>query len=997
MHALDGVRRRFENYRLLMPTRITEILLVSSVYDAFALEEDGSLEELLFDQYQERGLSLVPHIRKVPDAQTALTVIRNEKIDLVLTMSQAGDESTLGLARRAKAIRPALPIALLATDRVSLNRLAPHAKKSGIDRIFLWQNDPALLLAIIKYFEDLANIDHDTKLGGVRAILLVEDSVSHYSAFLPTMYTVIMELTRKLIDDGLNHLHKQLRMRSRAKVILAETYEEADGLIRKYGDYILGVISDIQFNRDGKMDDNAGFELVRMLREKVADLPLCLQSAEPERNRWLAEQMGVYFIDKNSPAMLSELRIFLRDYMGFGDFVFKGSDGSEIARAKNVLEMLQIIRTLPLDSVLFHAQRQDFSHWMRARGELIIADQLYPKRVGDFPDPEDIRAYISTVIELVLRDKQRDVISQFRAGKNPRRAEFLRLGDGSLGGKARGIAFLRFLLSRMRFEEAYHNVRIVIPSTLVVCSVEFERFLEENHLRKVALDDDLSLPELERTFLEGRLNEGLLRDLRAYLEQMTEPLAVRSSSILEDSQHLPLAGLYSTYMLPNNGESLDERLDELQMAIKRVWASTFGPNPRAYFRQSEFRVEEERMSVVIQQLAGRKRDGYFYPTFSGVAQSYNFYPVSYMKPEEGIVQIAFGLGKMVVEGGSALRYSPRYPRLLPQFSTIRDWLYHSQKEFYALDLTKTQQDWSEDAPLELLPVAKAEPSGALQQVASVYLADSNMLVDSLFQEGQRILTFNGVLNNPQFPLNSILGDLLKYCEDAMRAPAEIEFAVDLPDDGGVPSIYFLQLRPMIGRSRWEPVVITERHREGALAKTRMAHGNGIYDDIYDIVLVKKESFAKHLTREIASEIGVMNNLLLEEKRPYILIGYGRWGSSDPLMGIGVQWSQISGVRVLVEVGLENFNVDPAQGTHFFQNVTSLNIGCLSIPHANPDASLDWDWLDRQPVAQEGKFVRLLRPQEPVTVRIDGRNGLAVMLGPESKAPSRVVPLGHADE
>jgi hypothetical protein len=998
MQKLDGVRRRFDNYRLLMPTRITEILLVSSLYDAYTLEEDGTLEEILWDQYLERGLSQVPHIRKVPDVQTALTVIRNEKIDLVLTMSQAGDESTLGLARKAKAIRASLPIALLATDRVSLERLAPVAREAGIDRVFLWHNDPGLLLAIIKYFEDLANIDHDTKLGGVRAILLVEDSISHYSAFLPTMYTVIMQLTRQLIDDGLNHLHKQLRMRSRAKVILAETYEEAQSLVDRYGSHILGVISDVQFWKDGELCDQAGFELTRMLRSRVVDLPICLQSADPDKNRAGAEELRVYFVDKNSPSMLSELRTFLKDYMGFGDFVFRGQNGQEFMRAANTKELIQKLKTAPLEAVLYHAGRQDFSHWMRARGELIIADQLYPKRITDFPEPEMIRNYIITVIEQVQRDKQRDVITEYKPGKDPKEMEFMRLGRGSLGGKARGIAFLRFLLSRVKLDTAHRGVKIVVPSTLVICSVEFERFLDDNGLRPVVLDPDMEYKDLKERFVSGRIHKSLRDNLRAYLEKMNVPLAVRSSSILEDSQHLPLAGLYDTVMLPNNRENMEDRLTDLVTAIKLVWASTFGPNPKAYFKQSNYRVEEEHMSVIIQQIGGSEHGSHFYPTFSGVAQSHNFYPVSYMKPEEGIVQIAMGLGKMVVEGGSSLRFSPRYPQLLPQFSNSRDWLYLSQKQFYGLSLAASQNGQTcIPGRVELLPLTEAEDAGVLQQIGSVYQQESDLLVDSFFYKGPRVVTFNKVLKNSQFPLCSVLIDLLGLCEDAMRTPAEIEFAVDIPKGSGVPTIYLLQLRPMTSRSRWQPVVIDDNHVEAAVGRTRMAHGNGIYENINDIVLVKPETFEKRFTREIAAEVGDMNKRMVNEGRPYMLIGYGRWGSTDPWMGIGVQWSQIAGVKVLVEVGLPDFNVDPSQGTHFFQNVTSLNIGCISIPHGDKYAMLDWDWLHSLPVIEDNAYTSLLRPSSPIEVRIDGRNGNTVILDTGRKINLAAGTLGQADE
>jgi len=964
-----------------MTRRIREILLVSSVYDGYIIEEDGTLEERIWQQYADRGLSTVPRIRKASSVERALDVIHAEKIDLVLAIVHEETELAFDLALKVKAIRNDLPVAVLATDRPSLTRLEGREKPIGVDRIFLWQNDPTLLVAIIKYFEDIANVDHDTRVGGVRLVLLVEDSIAHYSTFLPAIYTAIMILTRQLIDEGLNHLHRQLRMRSRARIVLVDTFEDAVDVYRRFRPYVLGAITDVRFMKGGRLDDEAGFELVRMLRRDMRELPICIQSAEPDKNRSRAEELQTYFIDKNSSRLMEDLQRFLREYMGFGDFIFRMPDGREVARAGNPRELLERLQEVPVESILHHAEQQHFSHWMMARTEIKIAEQFYPKKVDDFAGPEDLRRFLTRVIETVLYEKQSDIITRFIPGRNPQELQFMRWGEGSLGGKARGIGFLRYLLSRLEIRQQFPDLAIQIPPTLVVCSNEFARFLEDNRLWDASLKGSLPYPDLQERFLKGKLREEMIRDLRSYLQAVREPLAVRSSSILEDSHNLPLAGLYSTYMLPNSEESLDERLASLLAAIKLVWASTFGDNPRAYFRQTSYRLEDERMAVVVQTLGGCRRGDYFFPTFSGVAQSHNFYPVSYMKPEDGVAQIALGLGKTVVEGGPIVRFCPRYPMLLPQFADMRDWLYFTQKNFYALDLAPIREprDPATMDRLKLLPLSVAESQWVLQKVASVYQSDSGLLVDSFFYEGPRIVTFQKVLRDQRLKFGELICRLLSICERSMRIPVEIEFACDLPEDQR-PVFYPLQLRPMASQQRWEQVEVSAEHKEQAFCYSNMAHGNGCYRGIHDLVCVKPETFDVSRSREIAREIGDLNKVLVDENRPYVLVGFGRWGSTDPWMGIGVGWAQISGVKVLVEVGLKGFNVDPAQGTHFFQNVTSLNIGCLSVPYDSA-AFIRWEQLVAVKSLRNTKYLKLLRWGRALDIFIDGRRGEAVIVLP----------------
>ncbi len=979
MLDIDSIQHRFDTFHSLMANRIRQILLVSSVYDAYILEEDGTLEERIWQQYADRGLSTVPRIRKVSDPKHALDVIRSESIELVLVIVHDEADSVSDLARKIKETEPAPPVAILATNPSLLSRLSELSHQNGVDRIFLWQNDPTLLVAIIKYFEDLANVDHDTRVGAVRVVLLVEDSIAHYSRMLPAIYTAIMERTRRLIDEGLNHHHRQLRMRSRAKIVLAGNYEGAVNLFQRYRSYILGVVSDVRFMKDGRTNDNAGFELVQILRRREHELPICIQSADPQKNRNRALELGTHFIDKNSSRLTEDLQRFLQEYMGFGDFIFRSPAGPEIARAGSLRELIDRLGEVPIESILYHARQQHFSHWMMARTEIKIAEQLYPKREKEFQTPEDIRKFIVRVIESALYEKQSDVITHFIPGRNPYEIQFMKQGSGSLGGKARGIGFLRYLLSRLDIRQLFPDITIQIPPTLVICSDEFSHFLVDNNLWEDALQGALPFGELQQKFLAGRIPRGLVADLKSYLEVVHEPLAVRSSSILEDSRHLPLAGLYATYMLPNNETTLDGRLGSLLAAIKLVWASTFGDNPRAYFRQAGHRLEEERMAVVLQTLGGRRRGDLFYPTFSGVAQSHNYYPVSYMKPEDGVAQIALGLGKTVVEGGPIVRFCPRYPMLLPQFADIRDWLYFTQKNFYALDMSHCNAAHTPAAidRLALLPLEVAEKQLVLQQVASVYQSDSRCLVDSFIYSGPRIVTFQKVLRHPRLRLGELLANILTTCEKAMRMPVEIEFACDLSYENG--SVFYpLQLRPMAATKHWEKVTVTRQHRRQAICYSHMAHGNGFYRNLHDIVCVDPLNFDVSKTGEIAREIGELNKVLTERGRPYVLIGFGRWGSMDPLMGIGVGWAQISSVKVLVEVGLKEFNVDAAQGTHFFQNITSMNIGCLSIPY-NSDAFMHWDRMDSGEIVRQTDFLKLYRWQRPLEIRIDGRTAKAVIL------------------
>ncbi len=978
----DEYQPKFSGYRSLMPKRVRNILLVSTLYDAFVLEEDGSLSEKIWSQYVGMHLTDPPAVRRVSRVARALEVIEEGKTDLVLSMTRLTDADPFAFAKEVKRKAPDLPVILLVTDPSELAMLPKPYEMRNFDKVFLWNNDPQILLAIIKLVEDLFNVNHDTRVGKVRVILLLEDSVYHYSAMLPMMYTVIMKLTRNLIDSGLNPLHRQLRMRSRAKILHAETFEQGMELYSKYKEYLLGVVSDVRFWRNGKHDGDAGFDFIRFIKKDSPYLPAVLQSVETE-NRQRAYDLQASFLDKNAPSLLGDLKDFLMEQMGFGDFVFRMEDQREVGRASNVYELLEKIQEVPIESLIWHAKNQHISNWLIARTEITIAEKIRPRRVEEFKTHEEVRNYISEVIADVLADKQTDVVAEFSSTRPTSASHFQFLGEGSMGGKGRGIAFTRYLAKQSDLSSRFPNIRIGVPRTLVLGAEEFDTFIRDNNLRRLALETD-DFRVIAKNFMKGRIRPEVVDALRFYIQRMQNPLAIRSSSILEDSHLQPFAGLYSTYMLCNNVRSEDVRLMRLLQAVKMVWASTFGPNPKAYFKATSHRIEEEKMAVVIQEVVGKPHGNYFYPTFSGVGQSYNFYPFGSMKSEDGIAHLALGLGKMVVEGGNVFRFSPVQPSNLPQFSSPKDWLTGSQKQFYALrmDRGRALVGMDPDENLELLELSVAEQDGELENIASTFSQENGVIRDTLSIPGPRILTFSGVLKYNEFPLSEILLELLPILEQSMGCPVEIEFAVNLCKAPEKSEFGILQVRPLIAAAERDTVELEEKDLQNAWLFSPQALGNGRMDDITDIVYVKRETFDRSKMREIAEQIGDINDKMKVAGRKYILLGFGRWGSSDPWLGIGVGWAQISEARVMVEASLPNFSVEPSHGTHFFQNVTSLGVGYFTANTLRSNARIDWDWLDALPAETETEFLRHIRLSKVGGVKIDGRSGKAVCLKPE---------------
>jgi len=975
---------RFSGFGHLMPNKVQEVLLVASMYDAFTLEEGGRLTELLLSEYRELNLSFPPHVTRASTGSEALELLRARRFDMVIVMSRLGDMVATELAGFIKADFPELPIYNLAFNPRELAHIQGTEGNEFIDRFFLWSGDAHLLLAMIKFCEDGMNLAHDTRYGDVRCILLIEDSVRFYSLYLPLLYVEILEQTQSLMEDGINLSHRLLRLRARPKILLANTFEEAWDLYGRYKDSLLGVISDGRFPWKGVERKDAGVEFIRRVKYVDPNTPAVLQSSNQELKE-TAHLVGAGFIQKNSSHLLSRLRRFMLANFGFGSFVFRLPDGTEVGRAANLKELIRMLRTVPAESVRHHATNDHFSNWMRARTEFPLAARIRPRKVTEFNNDEELRDFLLQTISSFREERTRGAIADFSRRQFDTGSRFVRIGSGSLGGKGRGLAFMNSILHKYQVTNRFPGVSIEVPPTAVVASDVFDTFMNNNDLREKVLDD-ISDDEVTRLFLETKLPPEIYGDLETFLEQVRYPLAVRSSSLLEDSQFQPFAGVYRTYMLPNSHSDLKVRLDQLCDGIKLVFASAFSRAAKSYIEATGNSIEEEKMSVILQQMVGRGYDNYDYPHFSGVGHSSNFYPAAGMKPDEGVVTVALGLGRTVVEGGKALRFSPQHPEVLPQFGTIDDWLQNSQRKFFAVDISDPDAYPGADDGfnLALLDLADAEKHGTLEPIGSVYSAENQAIYDGIHRPGARLVSFAHVLKADIFPLADILKLLLELGRRTMSAEVEIEFAVVLGDGKLVEHQFgFLQIRPLA--AGYETPEISEEilKDENALISTDVALGNGRITEIRDILYVPPELFDRGKTMEIADEIDNLNHQLVTEATPYLLMGPGRWGSSDRWLGIPVRWDQISGARVIVETDLDDFKVTPSQGSHFFQNLTSFQVGYLTVNSTTGTSKLDWEWFARQKVTHQGKYVRRLHLDKPLCILIDGRSRQGVVLKPGS--------------
>ena len=970
----------FKVFHELMAKKVTDILLVSSPYEAFIMEEEGRLAERIIHEYRGLNLSRPPMLTWASTAREALNALATKKFDLVITMPQVDEMDAYVLGRKIKALNPDLPVYLLIqnTSKHLLER--GYAGGKSIDRVFVWFGNTDLLLALIKNLEDRMNVAYDTQRARVRVIILVEDSPIYYSALLPLLYKEIVTQTQAVMEESVNDEHRILRMRARPKILVAENYEEALELYRQYRPYLLSVFSDVRFPKNGQLDDKAGFSLLSMIRQEETDLPLLNFSSE-ESNRQSTEKIPAVFLNKNSPTLHSEIRRFFIQHLGFGEFIFRLPDGREIARASNLRQMETLLPSIPDESVNYHGRRNHFSSWLMARSEVMLASRLKPVKVSDFPEPGELKEYLVNCIHERRKGRQKGIITELATGAFDPDADFIKVGKGSLGGKARGLAFISTQLKKYpELQKKFANVDIQVPKSLVLSTEGFDSFITKNNLQELATAD-LSDGEITRLFLAAHFPDWLQTDLELFERHAAYPLAVRSSSLLEDAQFQPFAGIYKTYMLPNSHPNPAIRLERLILAIKLVYASTYCQTPRSYVRSTYHRLEDEKMAVVIQKLTGTIYNNFFYPAVSGVAQSYNFYPISHMKPDEGIAHVALGLGKTVVEGETSLRFSPTYPQFLPQFSTVDDILKNSQRFFYVLKMNDFPQnlDIDENATLAKLDVDDAKDHPSVKHLTSSYSVQDHRIRDGVQTDGYPVLTFANILKYRSFPLAEILTDILEIGRKGMGCPVEIEFAVNLGLEGDQrPSFDLLQIRPMGIRQQQMELEIKEEDIAAAFCYSTAALGNGRNTEICDIVFVNPDTFDPARTVDIASEIGRINRQLLQQQRKYLLIGPGRWGSADRWLGIPVNWNDISGVGTMIETTIENFKADPSQGSHFFHNITSLGISYLTNSQNGSDF-IDWKWLQSLPSAEKTTYLNHVKLDSPLTIKIDGKKSRAVIL------------------
>jgi DNA-binding NarL/FixJ family response regulator len=976
----------YETFHELMAYRVREVLLVSSPYDAFTLEEDGRLTERLFLEYAELNLSSAPRITHASTGARALELLGERRFDLVITMVRVEDVDVNAFARLAKAAHPELPVVLLSFSEADLKRFPGGVDRTVLDGVFVWTGDARILLAIIKLVEDARNVANDTQLAGVRVIIIVEDRERRYSSFLTLLYRELMIQSASMIAEGINEAHKLIRMRARPKLLLATNFEQALEYYALYRDFAYAIISDVRFPRCGVEDPEAGYELVRLIRGEDPEIPILLQSAEPN-TALRAEDLGAHHVDKNSANLLRRIREFLKESLGFGDFVFRRPDRTEVARARNVFEMEEVLNTVSPESVEYHGSRDHFSRWLIARGLFHLAEQLRPRTIVEFGGVEGARQHIVSVLRQARLDEQEAVISDFPGRRRGPQGVFIRLGRGSVGGKARGIAFMNSLLARTGLLHRFPDLEIRTPRTIAIGTDEFDRFLEENVLAEQVHHMKSDREVLDR-FVSGRLSAELLRDLEITIRDFSGPIAVRSSSLLEDAQFMPFAGIYATYMLPNEHTNPNVRFDELRRAVKAVYASTFSRNARAYVEGTPYSLEEEKMSVVIQQMVGRRYGSRFYPHLSGVALSYNYYPFGDQRAEEGLVLIALGLGHIVVGGGAVLQFAPTAPNLLPQFPTPAEFLKNSQSHFYALDMSHPTIDFERGhtASLVRAELSDAEGDGTLMHVGSVYSTEDDLIRDNLTLPGPRVVTFNNILRWGSIPLAPALVELLQATRHGLGCPVEIEFAVDLGDGNSTARLYVLQVRPQATLITGTVPNLDAFPREDMLCYTKRSLGHGFIRDIRDVVYVKLRRLDARETPRVASAVGDVNATLVAEQRPYLLIGPGRWGSADMQLGVPVEWSQIAGARVIIETSFTDRSVEPSQGSHFFHNITSHQIGYLTIarPGTGPeDNFIDFEWLERHPAIHEDRDIRHVRFEEPLVTYLDGRSGKATILKPRN--------------
>ncbi|MBA3973184.1 MAG: hypothetical protein C0504_03075 [Candidatus Solibacter sp.] len=973
---------RFRGLHQLMARRIRTILMVSNPYESFSLSRDYSLTQDIYGASQLLHLQNVPQIVTALSGQEALAILEHEHFDLVLVSGNLPDMDTPEFGRRVKAACPGLPVVMVVFDGSWFDQAYHGGEPEGIDWIFAWRGSANVLLSIMKLVEDSQNVDRDLSIASIGAILVVEDSVEHYSLILPHLYSMLMRRTFLMVPDGINESDRQVRTRVRPKVLLARTFAAALQLFDKYQASLVGVISDLHTFQEDLLDPAAGPRFLRHVAQQEPGVPILVHSSDPN-SAGVAEQVGARCLHKRGSNMRAGLEQFILEDIGLGDFIFRMPDGTRITRAANLWELEHAIESVCFESLIHHVERCDFSQWFRARGETTLASVLRPVRVSDFQSVGSLRDYLVNAVSIARKEKYRGAIADFRPPEFDPDYPFLVLGRGSLGGKGRGLAFVFRQLSQWTSDDRIEGIRVRLPHTLVIGAEESDAFMAANKIDGASLgalsDEDISL-----RFASGQFDRKLYDCLDLYIRKMNVPLAVRSSGLLEDSHRQPLAGLYSTYMLPNNHPDPSVRLQQLATAVKLVFASAYLARPRMYLEAIGHDLTEARMAVIVQQVAGRAYGNHFYPSISGVAQSHNYYPVFQMKPEDGVATIALGLGKQVVEGGDAVRFCPRYPHVLPQFRSPAEVMRVAQRQFFALNLARTAVGLlgGADATLSRLPLSQAESDGTLALAGSVVDLEEDRIYDGIARRGSRVVSFARILKHNAFPLCPILNHLFDACRRDLGFAVEIEFAIDLDSNQSrEPEFHFLQLRPLVAARERCDILLEAIDPGRIICRSQRVLGNGGVDGIRDIVYIDPVGFDRANSGDAAAVIAAVNQKLVRERRPYILIGPGRWGSFDPWIGIPVVWHQISQARVIVEVPAKDLPMEPSQGTHFFHNMTSAGIGYFSLCGNSETEFVRWERIRPLPAKSYAHGVRHLRLPQPLTVRMDGQNQQGVIALP----------------
>jgi hypothetical protein len=968
-------------FQELMPTKVKEVLLVATLYDSYTIVREGQFSDKIFGEYLQLNLYAAPRFTSVNSREDALLMLKHKDFDIVIVMAGVDKDTPVETAREIRFIRPKVPLLLLVNNNADLRYFQVEGRKHDfIDRIFVWNGNSNVFLAMIKYIEDKRNVARDTQNGNVRVILLVEDSIQYYSRYLPMLFSTIMTQTQMLVkEDAKDELHKILRMRARPKVLLVSTYEEAVKIINSYKKYMLCVISDVKFEKGGVDDEDAGIELLKYAVKKLKyPIPLLLQSHDIS-NAERAKIINADFINKNSESLSMDILNFLYRRLGFGNFVFKGQDGKPLGEAENIQKFQKVFKEIPSDALVYHSTRNSFSTWLMVRGEINMAERLRPVKTDDFDSPEDLRKFCLDVFKTVRFEKRKGTIVNFDPAFVNSNRFIVRLAKGSLGGKGRGIAFICNFIENINFKKLILGLNIRIPATAILGAYEFDKFVEINNL----YDDIYSLNDYEairQHFLESEFDDKIKNRLMEYLGEMNQPLAVRSSGLFEDSLLQPFSGVYATYLIPNNHSDIEVRYQQLETAIKLVYASIFTESAQAYFDAVNYKIEEEKMAVVIQEVIGHNYNDKYYPNVSGVAQSYNYYPISYMEPEDGFAVAAVGLGMYVVGGEKSFRFCPNYPHINP--TSIKDQIRDSQKQFYALNMAKTEFDLvadGEDAAIKKYRIKDAEQDGTLEHSASTYLMENDDLVPGIQYSGPRVIDFANILKYNYLPLAETLQILLKLFKEAMGSPVEIEYAVDLEKaENGLPTFYLLQIKPLIRIEEQVEVDLEMVEEDRIFMYAEHGMGNGRIDDIRDVVYVDPDKFDKMQTKQMAREISQMNKQFEEEGKEYILIGPGRWGSRDPFTGIPVLWAHISKAHIIIEMGLPDFPLDGSLGSHFFHNVTSMNVGYFSVPHNSRTSKLKMEALKQQKIVKQTEFIKHVEFNKPLAVLMNGKDRKALI-------------------